>query len=167
MRDLEFGRDGMKKLSVLIIGTVLMSGCTTAPPTEVSATRGLLICEPNSICPIVKVKWNEQDKSTLKVDVTLENPTTSYDIQRIVFDNGQKTQSFKPTEATRQQFILSNYRSSSTILTPVNIMAELTGTDSISMQIITDKGSIRRYIYHDGQASSAYRQFIQAYPHTQ
>lgn len=157
----------MKKLSFLIVGTVLMTGCTTAPPTELNATRGLLICEPNSICPVIKVKWNEQDKSTLKVDISLDNPSTYYDIQRIVFDNGQKTQSFKPTDATRQQFILANYRSTATILTPVNIMADLTGTNAISMRIITDKGSISRYIYQDGKASSAYRQFIQAYPNHQ
>ncbi len=157
----------MKKISLLVLASALMTGCMTAPQTELNATRGLLLCEPNSICPIVKVKWNEQDKTTLKVDVSLDNPSTYYDIQRIVFDNGQKSHSFKPIAATQQQFILSNYRSSSTILTPVDLMTDLTETHSISMRIVTDKGSISRYIFKDGQASSAYRQFIQAYTESQ
>lgn len=138
-----------------------MTGCATVQNTEQNSTRGLLLCAPNEICPIVKVNWNEQDLSTFKVNVLLDNPTIYYDIQSISFENGQKSHSFTPIAPTLKQFVYGNYRSNSSIITPMDIMADFKGSDAISMKIVTDKGTISRYIYKDGQESSVYKQLKQ------
>ena len=154
----------MKKITYLIFGALFLTGCASVQNTELNSTRGLLICAPSELCPIIKVQWDEQNKAALKVDVFLDNPKTYYDIQSIAFENGQKSHTFKPTAPTQQQYLANNYRSTASIDTPLNLMADLKGSDAISMKIVTDKGIITRYLFKDGQESSAFKQFVQAYP---
>ena len=54
---------------------LMITGCTSNPndTNPNSATRGLLICEANDICPVVTVVWNETHKDILKVNLSLSS----------------------------------------------------------------------------------------------
>lgn len=153
----------MKKLAALIFGSVLMTGCATTQNVENVSTVGLLICKPNELCPIVTVSWNESHKDLLKLRVSLNSTKTQYDIQKVIFDNGQQSYSFSPVGKTEQDFVFGNYRSRNSIITPVNLMNNLRGSDQILMNIYTDKGVISRYVYKDGQEALIYKEFKSVY----
>lgn len=157
----------MKKLTLLFSSALLISGCASTQPINPNiqnATQGILLCQLGELCPVVKINWNEQDKTRVKLHIYLDNPASYYEMKEIIFDNGQKSYAYKPS-STSQEFTRGFYRSGVSIDTPLNLMADLKGTPAVSMTIITNKGEVKRYIYKDGQKSSAYMQFIQAYTH--
>ena len=53
----------------LAVSAAVLSGCNTVPSQTENATAGLLICEPNELCPVVTVSWNEQQKNTANIHV--------------------------------------------------------------------------------------------------
>ncbi|WP_353172757.1 hypothetical protein [Acinetobacter rudis] len=154
----------MKKLALLLGSALMLGACAhqQTAPTAQNATKGILLCELGELCPVIKVNWNAEDKSQVQLHIYLDNPASYYDIKAVVFNNGQISYAYKPS-STNQEFTRGFYRSGVTIDTPPNLMAKLKGTPAASMNIITDKGEIKRYIYKDGKASSAYAQFVQAY----
>ncbi|MDQ8935939.1 hypothetical protein [Acinetobacter rudis] len=154
----------MKKIALLLGSSLILSACANPQitPTTQNATKGILLCELGEICPVVKVNWNTQDKSQVQLDIYLDHPASYYDIKAIVFNNGQISYAYKPS-STNQEFRLGSYRSAVSIDTPLDLMTKLKGTTALSMNVITDKGEIKRYIYKDGKESSAYLQFVQAY----
>lgn len=155
----------MKKLALLLSSALLISACASTQPVNPNvqnATQGILLCQLGELCPVVKINWSEQDKTRVKLHIYLDNPASYYDMKEIIFDNGQKSYSYKPS-STSQEFTRGFYRSGVSIDTPMSLMADLKGTPAVSMSIITNKGEVKRYIYKDGQQSSAYHQFLQAY----
>ena len=86
------GVDPMKKTILsLALGCLLITGCASTQPSNTPniGTFGLLICQNNEQCPIVTVSWNESNKDHLKVRISLNSTQTKYDIQKVVFSNGQ------------------------------------------------------------------------------
>lgn len=158
----------MKKLTGLLLGTILISGCaTTLPETDKVATRGLLLCEANELCPSVMVSWNEQKKDVLDVQINLLNSVNNeFDIKHVSFSNGQKTFGFDPITATEHEVVFGMHRSRNSVIVPVRLMADLDGQKSgqkIMMSLETDKGTITRYVLKDGKESLLYQQFKSVY----
>ena len=54
----------IKKLLCIPFSVLLITGCASNPNDATSnlGTQGLLICQPNELCPIVTVVWNETHK---------------------------------------------------------------------------------------------------------
>ncbi|WP_227554952.1 hypothetical protein [Acinetobacter johnsonii] len=86
-----------------------------------------------------------------------------YDIQKVVFTNGQKSQTFAVTGPTEHDHVLGTNRSTNYILAPVNLMSSLKGTNSIKMNIYTDQGIISRYVYKDGVSAPILGEFQKVY----
>ncbi|WEI04288.1 hypothetical protein PYR78_04465 [Acinetobacter johnsonii] len=59
--------------------------------------------------------------------------------------------------------MLVTNRSTNYILAPVNLMSKLKGTDSIKMDIYTDRGIISRYVYKDGVSAPILGEFQKVY----
>lgn len=154
----------MKKLALLLGSTLMLAACANQQPatTAQNATKGILLCELGELCPVIKVNWNAQDKSQVQLHIYLDHPASYYDIKAVVFNNGQISYAYKPS-STNQEFTRGFYRSGISVDTPLNLMSKLKGTPEASINLITDKGEIKRYIYKDGKESSAYLQFVQAY----
>ena len=93
----------------------------------------------------------------------LSSTYNKYDIQKVVFTNGQKSQTFAVTGPTEHDHVLGTDRSTNYILAPVNLMSKLKGTDSIKMNIYTDQGIISRYVYKDGVSAPILGEFQKAY----
>ena len=84
-----------KKWLLMSLGAMLLSGCATTstdPSRQNVGTTGLLICAQNELCPVVTVSWNESNKELLKLKMHLSSTYNKYDIQKVVFTNGQKSQ---------------------------------------------------------------------------
>ena len=158
----------MKKLTSLMLGAVLISGCAAMPESENIGTRGLLLCEANELCPAVTVSWNEQKKDLLDIQINLNSVSNNFEIKHVSFSNGQKTLGFDPVAATEQEMILGMYRSRAEVTVPVKLMADLKvkgqkQDQSITMSLETDKGTITRYVLKNGQESLLFQQFKQVY----
>lgn len=155
-----------QKWLLMGLGVLFLSGCATTatdPNRQNVGTTGLLICAQNELCPVVTVSWNESNKDLLKLKMHLGSTYNKYDIQKVVFTNGQKSQSFNVTGPTEHDHLLGANRSTNYILTPVNLMASLKGTSTIKMNIYTDKGIISRYVYKDGVAAPILGEFQKVY----
>ena len=86
-----------KKWLLMSLGAMLLSGCATTstdPSRQNVGTTGLLICAQNELCPVVTVSWNESNKELLKLKMHLSSTYNKYDIQKVVFTNGQKKPNF-------------------------------------------------------------------------
>ncbi|AOA57007.1 hypothetical protein [Acinetobacter larvae] len=158
----------MSRLVLIMMSAAVLSACSNIPSAqELSATRGLVLCAPTEICPIIKVNWNEQDKAYLKVDISLDDAYRAYKIESIDFSNGQQNLHFKVSAAGESKYLAGVYRSKNSVITPVDVLAQLKASDHISLQVNTDQGHIKRYLLKDGQRSSAYQQFMDYYQTTQ
>ena len=145
---------------------MLLSGCATTsidPSRQNVGTTGLLICAQNELCPVVTVSWNESNKELLKLKMHLSSTYNKYDIQKVVFTTGQISQTFAVTGPTENDHVLGTNRSTNYILAPVNLMSKLKGTDSIKMDIYTDRGIISRYVYKDGVSAPILGEFQKVY----
>lgn len=99
----------MKK-ALFLLGTCLLTAAcsttsyksnTTTTTSEVK-TAGQLNCLPTELCPSLLVKWNEQQKNQVRVDVHLSSSYNFYDINSLVFDIDGKQFSYKPAQATEK-----------------------------------------------------------------
>ncbi len=140
----------------LAVSAVVLSGCNTLQ-TE-SATAGLLICEPNELCPVVTVAWNEQLKDTASIYVALNSANKNYDIQKISLSNAQKNIEYAAVQKTEYDIFLGMHRSKNSITVPSKIFTELNSGKNISLTVHTDQGALKRYIYKDGKQSLLYQQ---------
>lgn len=149
-----------------IVATMGFAGCATSStqPQNIAST-GLLICAQNELCPAVKVAWNEQNRSNLKVTAYLPSAKDDYDIQQFVFLIDQKTYSYVPAAATTHEYIgrMVPHRSSNYIVVPSSFLSTFKNAKDIELKLVTDKGNITRPVYRNGQQSSAYHAFINLY----
>lgn len=149
-----------------MLGALLISGCATLPESENVATRGLLLCEANELCPSVMVSWNEQKKDLLEVQINLNSVNNEFEIKHVSFSNGQKTFGFDPSTATQHEVLFGMHRSRNSVTVPARLMADLDGKkpdQKIMMSLDTDKGTITRYVLKDGKESLLYQQFKSVY----
>lgn len=157
-----------QKILSLALGCLLITGCASTQPSNAPniGTFGLLICQNNEQCPIVTVSWNESNKENLKVRIILNSVNTKYDIQKVVFTNGQKSIDFNVLGATQMDYAGRVHRSRNSIIVPNSLMDDFKGSAQISMQIYTDRGVISRYILKDGKEAPVYKELTQLYPIT-
>ncbi|WP_374570978.1 hypothetical protein [Acinetobacter sp.] len=156
----------MKKLTSLMLGAVLISGCAALPESENIGTRGLLLCEANELCPAVTVSWNEQKRDLLDVQINLNSVSNNFEIKQVSFSNGQKSFSFTPAGKTEHEVLFGMNRSRNSVAVPARLMADLDGKkpgQKITMSLETDKGAITRYVLNDGKESLLYQQFKTVY----
>jgi hypothetical protein len=149
-----------------IVTTMGLAGCATSStqPQNIAST-GLLICAQNELCPAVKVTWNEQNRSNLKITAYLPSAKDDYDIQQFVFLIDQKPYSYAPTTTTTHEYInrMVPHRSSNYIVVPSSFLSTFKNAKDIELKLVTNKGNITRSVYRNGQQSSAYRAFINLY----
>ena len=156
----------MKKLTSLMLGAVLISGCAALPESENIGTRGLLLCEANELCPAVTVSWNEQKKDLLDIQINLNSVSNNFEIKHVSFSNGQKSFGFTPEGKTEHEVLFGMNRSRNSVAVPARLMADLDGKkpgQKITMGLETDKGTITRYVLNDGKESLLYQQFKAVY----
>ena len=159
----------MKKTFGLITAFILLHGCASVPQntskTDRLATAGLLLCKPAEQCPVMAASWNSENKEQLRIDVRLNSNHLYYDIKQITFIVDGKRLSYIPPQPTELQYIsrLQPKRSSNHIIVPNGFLNNFKNAKRIDVQIKTDYGSIKRPMYVDGQASSAYQNFVNAY----
>lgn len=97
----------MMKKSLLLLGSCLLTAaCSTSQvstpaPKEVK-TAGQLNCSPTELCPSLLVKWNENQKNQLRVDVHLSSSYNFYDINALTFDIDGKRFNYEPAQATEK-----------------------------------------------------------------
>ncbi|NCI78131.1 hypothetical protein [Acinetobacter kanungonis] len=159
----------MNILKTAFLGTATvmgLAGCATSStqPPNIAST-GLLICAQNELCPAVKVTWNEQERSHLKITAYLPSAKEDYDIQQFVFLIDQKPYSYTPAAATTHEYInrMVPHRSSNYIVVPSSFLSTFKNAKDIELKLVTNKGNITRPVYRNGQQSSAYRAFINLY----
>ena len=159
----------MKKIVGLMTAFILLHGCATIPEnksnTDRLATAGLLLCKPNEQCPIMAASWNSENKNQLRIDVRLNSSYLYYDIKKITFIVDGKHLSYTPTQPTELEYIsrLEPKRSSNHIVVPSSFLNDFKNAKRIDVQISTDHGTIKRPMYIDGRASSAYQNFVGVY----
>lgn len=159
----------MKKIVGLMTAFILLHGCATVPEnksnTDRLATAGLLLCKPNEQCPIMAASWNSGNKNQLRIDVRLNSCYLYYDIKKITFIVDGKHLSYIPTQPTELEYIsrLEPKRSSNHIVVPSSFLNDFKNAKRIDVQISTDHGAIKRPMYIDGRASSAYQNFVGVY----
>lgn len=143
----------------------LMTGCASTPTTKNPniGLQGLLICQTNEICPIVTIAWNESFKDSLKVKMSLNSAYQKYNIQKVTLTNGEKSHTFNVTGPTAHDYVFGSYRSRNNIMVPVNLMADFSGSQKISMNIHTDQGVISRYILKDNLKAPIFEELSKAY----
>lgn len=151
----------MKKWQIqragLAMAVAILGGCSSVPTQTQTATVGLLICEPNELCPVVTVSWNEQLKDTASIKVALSSAKLDYDIQKISLSNAQKNFDYAASSKTQYDQILGMHRSQNSISVPSKIFTEL-NSGNIALTVHTDKGALKRYVYKDGKESLLYGQ---------
>ncbi|AXY59819.1 MULTISPECIES: hypothetical protein [Acinetobacter] len=155
----------MNKLWYLPVSMLLITGCATTHVQDNTnlGTKGLLICQPAELCPVLTVVWNETHKDVLKVKISLNDAHTSYNIQKVVFTNGEKSLPFNVTGPTEIDRPFKANRSRNSVLVPVNLVAQLGGSSSILMNIHTDKGVISRHIVKDDVKAPVFQELVKYY----
>ncbi|RKG41272.1 MULTISPECIES: hypothetical protein [Acinetobacter] len=146
----------LKSLGLTMVLSALVA-CQTTPMPQKNAALGLLICEPNELCPIVQVSWNEQALDHVGIKVSLDSVQQNYDIQKITFSNGTEELSYGPTAKTTNRMYFGMHRSQNNFSIPTSLVHTLKG-DNISMSVHTNQGTLERYIYKSGQESLIYQQ---------
>ncbi|BBF78918.1 hypothetical protein URS_2946 [Acinetobacter ursingii] len=109
--------------------------------------------------------WNSGNKNQLRIDVRLNSSYLYYDIKKITFIVDGKHLSYTPTQPTELEYIsrLEPKRSSNYIVVPSSFLKDFKNAKRIDVQISTDHGAIKRPMYIDGRASSAYQNFVGVY----
>ncbi|MBK0062926.1 MULTISPECIES: hypothetical protein [unclassified Acinetobacter] len=159
----------MKKTLGFMAAFIFLHGCTTVPESKTNtdrlATAGLLLCKPNEQCPVMAASWNSENKNQLRIDVRLNSSYLYYDIKKVTFIVDGKHLSYIPAQPTELQYIsrLEPKRSSNHVVVPTSFLNDFKNAKRIDVQINTDHGAIKRPMYIDGQASSAYQNFVNVY----
>ena len=155
----------MKKLLSVTLGALVIAGCASTTPESKTNVRtyGLLICQPDELCPIVTVIKNESLQDAIKIQIALNSINHQYDIKKVVFTNGVKSLSFNTIGPTDVNFQFGSNRSRNSIIVPNNMIHDLSMDHNISMNIYTDQGMISRYILKDGVKAPIVQELQQAY----
>ena len=151
-------------IGILFFGTALLAGCETSPwTTQVKEHWGkerLLICDDVHDCVDAKIIERASSQYTVAIQIRFTNPSYHYDIQRISFDNDIQVLSYMPTQQSMRALSQGQYLSFNQITVPANLMQQLQG-QRIAMNIYTDKGLIRRYLWVDGLYTPLYAELEQ------
>ncbi|MFL4394393.1 hypothetical protein RJ729_06000 [Acinetobacter pittii] len=160
----------MMKKSLLLLGSCLLTAaCSTTQvntpaPKEVK-TAGQLNCSPTELCPSLLVKWNENQKNQLRVDVHLSSSYNFYDINALTFDIDGKRFNYEPAQATEKTNVsrLVPKHSTTYFVIPSQFLQEFKNAQNVNVLIKTDKGTIERNMYSPQKQSSVYKNFMQLY----
>ncbi|TDM65112.1 hypothetical protein [Acinetobacter pittii] len=160
----------MMKKSLLLLGSCLLTAAcsttqvSTPAPKEVK-TAGQLICSPTELCPSLLVKWNENQKNQLRVDVHLSSSYNFYDINALTFDIDGKRFNYEPAQATEKTNVsrLVPKHSTTYFVIPSQFLQEFKNAQNVNVLIKTDKGTIERNMYSPQKQSSVYKNFMQLY----
>ena len=160
----------MMKKSLLLLGSCLLTvACSTTQvntttPKEVK-TAGQLNCSPTELCPSLLVKWNENQKNQLRVDVHLSSSYNFYDINALTFDIDGKRFNYEPAQATEKTNVsrLVPKHSTTYFVIPSQFLQEFKNAQNVNVLIKTDKGTIERNMYSTQKQSSVYKNFMQLY----
>lgn len=157
----------MIKFSItLSLAMLALSGCThiqTGSATNTS-TRGLLLCKENALCPIATVAWDESSKELLTIKVSLNSTTNDYEIKQISFTDGQLRESFAAKTATKTDVVFGQHRSRNQIQVSRDMFKPFLHSKEISLEILTDKGTISNYILKDGVKAPILKELKSVYP---
>lgn len=155
----------MMKQLWMVSSIFLIAGCSSISTEKTSNTgvRGLLICEINEICPIVTVAWNESFKDALKIKMSLSSTYQQYDLHKVILTDGTKTHSFNVSGPTENDYAFGSYRSRNSIQIPINLIADFSDSENVSMNIYTDHGVISRYILKGDVKAPIFEELIKAY----
>ncbi|OCZ70945.1 hypothetical protein A9F99_01355 [Acinetobacter pittii] len=159
----------MKK-SILLLGSCLLTAAcsttqvSTPAPKEVKIA-GQLNCSPTELCPSLLVKWNENQKNQLRVDVHLSSSYNFYDINALTFDIDGKRFNYEPAQATEKTNVsrLVPKHSTTYFVIPSQFLQEFKNAQNVNVLIKTDKGTIERNMYSPQKQSSVYKNFMQLY----
>ena len=160
----------MMKKSLLLLGSCLLTAAcsttqvSTPAPREVK-TAGQLNCSPTELCPSLLVKWNENQKNQLRVDVHLSSSYNFYDINELIFDIDGKRFTYQPAQATEKTNVsrLVPKHSTTFFIIPSQFLKEFKNAQNVNVLIKTDKGTIERNMYSPQKQSSVYKNFMQLY----
>ncbi|MFV5345187.1 hypothetical protein VXQ28_15815 [Acinetobacter oleivorans] len=160
----------MMKKSLLLLGSCLLTAAcsttqvSTTAPKEVK-TAGQLNCSPTELCPSLLVKWNENQKDQLRVDVHLSSSYNFYDINELTFDIDGKRFNYQPAQSTEKTNVsrLVPKHSTTFFVIPSKFLQEFKSTQNVNVLIKTDKGTIERNMYSPQKQSSVYKNFMQLY----
>lgn len=159
----------MKKSLLLLSSCLLTAACSTTQvntpaPKEVK-TAGQLNCSPTELCPSLLVKWNENQKNQLRVDVHLSSSYNFYDINALTFDIDGKRFNYEPAQATEKTNVsrLVPKHSTTYFVIPSQFLQEFKNAQNVNVLIKTDKGTIERNMYSPQKQSSVYKNFMQLY----
>lgn len=147
--------------SLLGIFTVItaVSGCSHLPWSEqvkdVRGKYGLLQCDRADFCANARIVQAASNLNQVVLEVRVSSERHSYEIQRVSFDNQKELLNYMPTRPTSQTVNQGLYHSFVRITVPADLMQKLQA-ERIAMDIHTDRGTIRRYLYDQGQASVLY-----------
>ena len=160
----------MMKKSLLLLGSCLLTAaCSTTQvittaPKEIK-TAGQLNCSPTELCPSLLVKWNENQKNQLRVDVHLSSSYNFYDINSLTFDIDGKKFNYEPAQSTEKTNVsrLVPKHSTTFFIIPSKFLQEFKSAENVNVLIKTDKGTIERNMYSPQKQSSVYKNFMQLY----
>jgi len=160
----------MMKKSLLLLGSCLLTAAcsttqvSTTVPKEVK-TAGQLNCSPTELCPSLLVKWNENQKDQLRVDVHLSSSYNFYDINELTFDIDGKRFNYQPAQSTEKTNVsrLVPKHSTTFFIIPSKFLQEFKSAQNVNVLIKTDKGTIERNMYSPQKQSSVYKNFMQLY----
>lgn len=160
----------MMKKSLLLLGSCLLTAaCSTTQvittaPKEIK-TAGQLNCSPTELCPSLLVKWNENQKDQLRVDVHLSSSYNFYDINELTFDIDGKRFNYQPAQSTEKTNVsrLVPKHSTTFFIIPSKFLQEFKSAQNVNVLIKTDKGTIERNMYSPQKQSSVYKNFMQLY----
>ncbi|CAI3115726.1 hypothetical protein MWMV7_MWMV7_00918 [Acinetobacter calcoaceticus] len=162
----------MKKSLLLLSSCLLTTACSTtqigtdkATAPTVVKTAGQLNCLPTELCPSLLVKWNENQKDQLRVDVHLSSSYNFYDINELIFDIDGKRFNYQPAQATEKANVsrLVPKHSTTFFIIPSKFLQEFKDAQNVNVLIKTDKGTIERNMYSPQKQSSVYKNFMQLY----
>jgi len=163
----------MMKKSLLLLGSCLLTtACSTtqfgtdqATAPTVVKTAGQLNCSPTELCPSLLVKWNENQKDQLRVDVHLSSSYNFYDINELTFDIDGKRFNYQPAQSTEKTNVsrLVPKHSTTFFIIPSQFLKEFKNAQNVNVLIKTDKGTIERNMYSPQKQSSVYKNFMQLY----
>lgn len=149
----------MNKFFAIALLSSSIIGCASTQPTQNAAIKDLVLCKTNEICPAVKVARSTTNSANARITIDLDDTYQEFNIQQVVFDNGQKQVNYPVTGATKFDYIAKMHRSTNSIEVPISLLKDLGGTDTVSMTLVTDRGNITRYILNNGEKSGIYNQF--------
>lgn len=155
----------VKSLKLLcLVAITMLSGCSNLPWSEqvrdVREKQGLLACDEQRFCPSVRILPQYSNLTTVVLEVKITSENHHYEIQRVSFDNQQQLLNYMPMRPAYRTVNKGLYHSFVNISIPANLMQQLAG-ERIAIDIHTDRGKVRRYLYDHGQQAKLYQDLEQ------